>query len=72
MATPCEWRTAELLNRLQNGTHKGKGGATDQSVHGLMGLGTVYKGETLRMENVSIVSSGGRKLCLWVEENCSK
>jgi hypothetical protein len=23
-----------------------------------------------RMKNVSIVSSGGRKLCLWVEEYC--
>jgi hypothetical protein len=36
-----------------------------------MGLGTICKEETLRMKNVSIVSSGGRKLCLWVEENCT-
>jgi uncharacterized protein YodC (DUF2158 family) len=33
-----------------------------------MGLGTVCKEKTLRMI-VSMVSSGGRKLCLWVEEN---
>jgi hypothetical protein len=25
-----EWWTAELLDRLQNGTHRGKGGAADQ------------------------------------------
>jgi hypothetical protein len=24
MATSCKWRTAEVLDRLQNGTHKGK------------------------------------------------
>jgi hypothetical protein len=59
-----------LLDRLQNGTHRGKGDAADQSVHGRMGLGTACKDETLRMNNVSIVSSGGRKLRLWVEENC--
>jgi hypothetical protein len=35
-----------------------------------MVLGTVFKEETLRMKSVSIVSSAGRKLCLWVEENC--
>jgi hypothetical protein len=35
-----------------------------------MGLGTICKEETLRMKDVSIVSSGGRKLCIWVEENC--
>jgi hypothetical protein len=29
---------------LQNGTHRGKGGATDQSIHGRMGLGTACKG----------------------------
>jgi hypothetical protein len=34
MATSCEWRTAELLDRLQNGTHRGKGGAADQSIYG--------------------------------------
>jgi hypothetical protein len=54
---------------LQNGTHRGRG-AADQSIHGRMGLGTVCKEETLRMKNFLIVSSGGRKLCLWVEENC--
>jgi hypothetical protein len=36
-----------------------------------MGSGTVGKGKTLRMKNVSIVSFGGRILCLWVEENCT-
>jgi hypothetical protein len=49
-----------LPNRLQNGTHRGKGGAADQSVHGRMGLGTAFKGETPRMKNVSIESSGGK------------
>jgi hypothetical protein len=59
-----------LLDRLQDGTHRGKGGAADQSIHGRMGLGTVCKEEMLRMKNVSIMRSGGRKLHLWVEENC--
>jgi hypothetical protein len=59
-----------LLDRLQNGTHRGKGGMADQSIHRRVGLGTAHKGETSRMKNVLIVSSGGRKLCLWVEENC--
>jgi hypothetical protein len=35
-----------------------------------MGLGTAYREETLRMNNVLIKSFGGNKLCLWVEENC--
>jgi hypothetical protein len=61
-AMSCEWTIAELLHRLQNGTHKRKGGVGNQSVHGRMGLGTACKGETLRMKNVSIVSSGARKL----------
>jgi hypothetical protein len=65
----CEWKTAELLNWLQNGTCREKGGAADQSIHGRMGLGTAGKGETSRM-NVSIESFGGKKSCLWVEENC--
>jgi hypothetical protein len=64
MATSCKWRTAELLDRLQNGTHRGKGDAVYQSIHGKMGLGTVCKEETLRMNNVSNQSSGGRKLSL--------
>jgi hypothetical protein len=55
---------------LQNGTHRGTGGAADQSIHGRMGLGTACKGETLRMKNVSIESSGGNKICLCVKENC--
>jgi hypothetical protein len=70
MAMSYEWRIAELLLRLQNGTHKGKGGMGNLSVHGRMGLGTACKGETLRMKNVLIVSSGGRKLYLCIEENC--
>jgi hypothetical protein len=60
----CEWSTAELLDRLQNGTHGGKGAAADQSIHGRMGLGTACKGETSRVKNVLIESSGGTKLCL--------
>jgi hypothetical protein len=47
---------------------KGKGRASDQSIHRRMGLGTTCKEETSRMKNVSIVSSGGGKSCLWVEE----
>jgi hypothetical protein len=43
-----------LLDRLQNGSHRGKGVAEDQSTHGRMGLGTVCKEETSRMKNVSI------------------
>jgi hypothetical protein len=35
-----------------------------------MGLGTACKEETSRMKNVLIKSFGGKKLCLWVEENC--
>jgi hypothetical protein len=60
----------KLLDGLQNGTQRGKEGAADQSIHGRVGLGTACKGETLKMENVSIESSGGRKVCLWVEKNC--
>jgi hypothetical protein len=39
-------------------------------IHGRMGLGTACKGETVRMKNVSIESSGAKKICLWVEEKC--
>jgi hypothetical protein len=53
-----------------DGTHRGKGGVANQSIHGRMGLGTGYKEETLRMKNVLIESSGVKTLCLWVEENC--
>jgi hypothetical protein len=54
MTTLCNWRTAELLHRLQKGTHRGKGGAADQSIQRRMGLGTACKEETSRMKNVSI------------------
>jgi hypothetical protein len=70
MATSCEWRTAELLNRLQNGTRRGKGDAANQSIHGRIGLGIACKEETSRMKNISNESSGGKKLCVWIEENC--
>jgi hypothetical protein len=60
-----------LFDRLQNGTYRRKLGAADQSIHGRMGVGIARKGETSRMKTVSIEGSGGRKLCLWVEENCS-
>jgi hypothetical protein len=39
-STSCEWRTAELLDGLQNATRKGKEGAADQP-HMRMSLGTV-------------------------------
>jgi hypothetical protein len=58
------------IEKLKFTHHRGKGGAADQSVHGRMGLGTACKGETSRVKNISIESPGGRKLCLWVEENC--
>jgi hypothetical protein len=45
-------------------TGRGKGGATNQSIHGKMGLGTACKEETSRMKNVQIESFGGNKLCL--------
>jgi hypothetical protein len=35
-----------------------------------MGLGTACKEEPSRMKNVSIERSGGKKLCLRVEEKC--
>jgi hypothetical protein len=53
---------AELLGRLQNGSHREQGGTADQSTHGRMGLGTAYKAETSRMKKVSIKKSGGKKL----------
>jgi hypothetical protein len=56
----CEWRTAEFLRGLQNGTHRGKEYEEDQSTRGRMGLGTASKSETPRM-NILIESSGGRK-----------
>jgi hypothetical protein len=59
-----------LQDRLQNGTHKEGGDAADQSIYGRMRLRTEYKGKISRMKNVSTESSGRKKLCLWVEENC--
>jgi hypothetical protein len=57
----CERTTAGLLDRLQNGTHRGKGGEADQSTHGRIGLGTACKEETSRMRNVSSERSGAKK-----------
>jgi hypothetical protein len=50
---------AELLGRLQNVTDRGKGGATNHSIHERMGFGTARKEETSRT-NVSIERSGVR------------
>jgi hypothetical protein len=36
-----------------------------------MGLWAACKEETSRIKNVSIESSGGGKICLWVKENCT-
>jgi hypothetical protein len=58
----CKWRTADLLDRLQNESHRGRGGTADQSIHGRTGLGTACKEETLRMKNVSIENSGREKI----------
>jgi hypothetical protein len=35
----------KLLNRLQNGSHRGKGSEVDQSTHGMMESGRVRKEE---------------------------
>jgi hypothetical protein len=61
--------TTELLDRLQNGTHTGRGVA-DQSVHGMIGLWTARKAETSWMKNNLIESSGGKKIHLLVKKNC--
>jgi hypothetical protein len=60
-----EWRTADMLDRLQNGTRRGNGDKADQSAHGGIGLRTACKEETSRMKNVSIESPGAKKkVCL--------
>jgi hypothetical protein len=46
MTTSRKCRPAELLQRLQNGIHGGKGSVAHQSTHGMMGLGTACKAET--------------------------
>jgi hypothetical protein len=54
-----------LLERLQKRAHRGKEGAADQSIHvRKMGLPTARNGEPSRMKNVSIESSGGKKMSL--------
>jgi hypothetical protein len=50
-----------LLDGLQNGTHRGKEGAADQSAHERMRLATAWKAETSRMKNISTESSGRGK-----------
>jgi hypothetical protein len=57
----CEWRAVDLLNRLQNGTRKGKGDEVDQSGLGGFGLGAACKEETSRMKNISIGNPGAKK-----------
>lgn len=64
MARSCNWRTAELLDSLQNEIYRGKGDVADQSTHGRMGLGAAFKKETSRMKNVSVESSGGKIMTL--------
>jgi hypothetical protein len=59
-----EWRIAKLLNMLQNGTHRGKEARqTSQYMEG-WDKGQHAQKETLRMKNISIVSSEGRQFCL--------
>jgi hypothetical protein len=69
MAWLCKRRTAVLIDRLQNVTQKGKGGTAGHSTHGKMGLWTACKEETLAMKNI-LIESSGRKIYVWVEENC--
>jgi hypothetical protein len=57
-----EWKTAELLDRLQNGANRGKGGAVVHSACGRIGLGIACKEETSRMKNDSVKSSGRKKI----------
>jgi hypothetical protein len=64
---PCPLRAAELLDRFQNATHRGKGGAADQILHGRMGLGTACKEE--RLKNISIESLERKKICVFTENN---
>jgi hypothetical protein len=47
-----------IARQIAEWNPQGDGGAADQSTHGRVGLGTARKGETLRMENVSVESSG--------------
>jgi hypothetical protein len=51
-ATPCEWRTVDLLDRLQNETHRGEGDAADHSARGRMILRTERKQVTSTMKKV--------------------
>jgi hypothetical protein len=62
-------KTEKLLIIFRNGTHRGKGGAADQSIYGRMGLGTACKEETSKVKNVSIESFGGKELCFGVKGN---
>jgi hypothetical protein len=59
-----------LLDGLQNGTHRGKAGAADQSARVRVGLRTVCGVETSRI-NISMESSREKKIYihLSVEEN---
>jgi hypothetical protein len=55
--TLYEWKTAKLLEGLQNGFHRGKVGAAHQSMHGRMGLTSACKEETSGIEGALIGSS---------------
>jgi hypothetical protein len=67
MAMSCKGKTA-LLDRLQNRTHRERGGAADQSTHGRIGLRTACEAETSRMKNVSIEKSGRKNYFLRLKE----
>jgi hypothetical protein len=51
-----------LPYRLQSRLHSGEGGTAGQSAYARIGSGAARKEETSRMKNVSIESSGRKKV----------
>jgi hypothetical protein len=68
MAT-CEWRTAELLDRLQNGIHKGKRRGSRP-----VNMWKVVIRDSMQRRNLKDEKCFNqelwkkKKICLWVEE----
>jgi hypothetical protein len=68
-ATSCERRTAELLDRLQNGTHRGKGvRPTSQHLEGWgLGQNAKQKPQGWRVCQSRVLEK--KKIYVWFEEN---
>jgi hypothetical protein len=68
MATPCEYRTVELLDRLQNGTHRRRGRPANKWKHGFR--------DSMKRRNFKDVEYFNQELwrkkryALGAEENC--